>query len=350
MSRKRICYVTTSYALFLYLIKFGYNTEDIFIFTGSFPKDISKNLDHTTLPLINFADGPLFAPLDSIKGVGKNIVGYGKYFYGYLKLKTLLFRKTFRKEVSVYGHAHHTFSYMFYVNEDSYIIEDGVENYVKEIKETHKINPIIDGFLHLCGVYFLSQNEGFGTHKNIKKIYLTKEHNNQLIKDKVEVIDIANCWNSKTKKEKEDILKIFNINYDDVLKLEEDSVLLLTEPFYEENYLTYEEEIKIYKDIINHFPDRKIIIKPHPMDYKDYSKIFPDIPILEKSFPIELLNLIGYEPKTVASIICTALLNFKNSEIYVYDGELNSEYLNESRDVLNKMLKESRWKNGNSWK
>lgn len=341
MSRKRICLVTTPYALFLYFLKFGYNPDDIYIFTAAFPKNVSKNLKHISLPWVYFAKGPLFAPLNSIKGIAKNISGYVKYFYGYLKLRILLFAKTFRKEVSVYGHAHNTFSYMFYENEDVYLIEDGVQNYVVEIEETHKINPIIDFILHVCGIYFLSIKEAHGTHKNHKKVYLTKEFEHPLLKDKIEVIDIEECWNLKTEQEKEDILKIFNIDYHETQKMDEDVVLLLTEPFSEENYMTFDEEIRIYKDIIDKFTDKQVIIKPHPQDKKDYTKIFPDLMVLEKSFPIELLSLIGYNPKIVASTISTALLNFNDCEIYVYDGEIKSDYLNRSRDTLNKMLKEA---------
>lgn len=332
--------VTTSYALFLYLIRFGYNPEDIFIFTAAFPKNVSKNLKHISLPWVYFAKGPLFAPLNSIRGIAKNVSGYAKYFYGYLKLRILLFIKTFNKKVSVYGHAHNTFSYMFYENEDVYLIEDGVQNYVVDIEETHKINPIIDSVLHFFGIYFISIKEAHGTHKNHKKVYLTKEFHHPLIEDKIEIIDIEKCWNSKSDREREEILRIFNIDYNDILNLDEDVVLLLTEPFYEEKYMTFDEEIKIYRDIIDRFDDKKVIIKPHPHDLKDYSQIFPEATVLEKSFPIELLNLIGYRPNIVASAICTALLNFNECEIYVYDGDLHSEYLDRSRDMLNKMLRE----------
>ena len=49
--------VHTSYSFLLYLLKFGYNEEDLFIFTHLFPKDISKNVNHIQMPKVMLIDG-----------------------------------------------------------------------------------------------------------------------------------------------------------------------------------------------------------------------------------------------------------------------------------------------------
>ncbi len=65
------------------------------------------------------------------------------------------------------------------------------------------------------------------------------------------------------------ILKIFNFS-----NLENIDVLLITQAFSEDNLMDLNEEMRIYSEIVEKYPN--IIIKPHPREIKDYSKIFPD--------------------------------------------------------------------------
>lgn len=334
---KNICLVTTVYSFFLYLLIKGYNEDDIFIFTAWFPKEVSKNIPHIKTPPVGFTYGAKMYSTDSIKGILLNILGYCRYFYGYIKLRILLFIKTFNKNVSVYGHAQSPFSFMFYENEDSNIIEDGLMNYSPDICETHKINPIIDKFLHICGIYFLNANEALGSHKNIKKVYLTQEFNHPLIKDKVEVIDMEKRWNDLTSEEQKEILNIFNVNLEKI-NFDSETALILTQPLTQDNLATLEDELKIYDEFINEFKNYTIIIKPHPRDEKNYNEIYPNIEVIDKYFPIELLTLININPTVVCSAVSTALLNFKESEIYVYKGELKNERMKNARKELLKLI------------
>lgn len=332
--KRNICLVNTTYSLFLYFLINGYNEKDIFIFTFLMPKEISKNIKHIQLPHVFFIDGPKMAPLNSINGIMENITGYCRYFYGYLKLRIILFIKTFNKDVYVYGHAQTPFSYMFYENENSNIIEDGLMNYTHPILETHKINPIIDKILHLCGCYILRADEGLGSHEKIKNVYLTQKNNHPLIIDKVKIIEMEKCWNELSENQKTKILNIFNIK--PTLNDFNNTVLILTQPLSDSDLMTFNEEIEIYTKLINKFENYTPIIKPHPRDKKNYNEIFKDIEILDKNFPIELLNLIGFNPTIVCSVVSTALLNFKKSEIYIYEGELKNKELDKSRtDLLN---------------
>ena len=334
-----VCLVNTTYSLFLYFLINGYNEKDIFIFTFLMPKDISKNIKHIQLPPVAFVDGAKMAPINSIGGIIENIIGYCRYFYGYLKLRILLFLKTFNKEVEIYGHAQTPFSYMFYENENSNIIEDGLMNYNRPIIETHKINPIIDKILHIFGIYFLNANEGLGSHKNIKNVYLTKEFDHPLLKGKIKHINMKKCWNRFSNDKKIEILNIFNIS--DFNDYEGKTVLILTQALSAQEFMTFDEEIKIYEEMINRFKDYTPIIKPHPRDETDYRKLFEGVEILNKSFPIELLNLIGFEPTIACSVVSTALLNFEKSKIYVYDGYIEDERINESRKDLIKLINEN---------
>lgn len=336
---KNICLVTTVYSFFLYLLIKGYNEDDIFIFTAWFPKEVSKNIKHIQMPPVAFK-GKKFAELNSLSGIYKNIIGFFGYFYGYLKLRILLFIKTFNCDIEVYGHAQTPFSYIFFEN-TSNIIEDGVENYTAEICETHKINRLLDAFLHVCGIYYLNINECYGSHKNVKNVYLTNEFTHPLLKDKVKVIDIKKLWNNKSEADKKKILEIFNVNIEGI-DFNKKTALLLTEPLSEGHLisLTKEEEIDIYREMIEKFKDYQVIIKPHPRDTKDFEKIFPNMKIIDKSFPVEILTMININPTVVCSIVSTALYNFEKSKIYVYDGELTDEYILNSQKELLKIIKE----------
>ena len=339
-NKKNICLVTTVYSFFLYLLIKGYNEDDIYIFTAWFPREVSKNVKHIQLPPVQFK-GKKFAELNSISGIWENIIGFIRYFYGYLKLRILLFIKTYNCDVEVYGHVQTPFSYIFFENENSNIIEDGLGNYKDEICETHKINPIIDKFLHICGIYFLRTCECYGTHKNIKNIYLTNKNEHPLIKDKVKRIDIKKLWNNLTAEEQTELLNLFNVNAPEI-NFNGKTALILTQPLCESSLIdiSLEDEIKIYNDMIKRFDDYNIIIKPHPRDTKDFKKIFPNVTILNRSFPIELLDLINIKPTVICSVVSNALLNFEDSEIYVYQGEIKDKYLVELRTELINLIKE----------
>lgn len=338
-NKKNICLVTTIYSFFLYLLIKGYNEEDIYIFTAWFPNAISKNVKHIQMPPVIFR-GKKFAELNSISGVFKNIIGFFRYFYGYFKLRILLFIKTFNCDVEVYGHAQTPFSYIFYENKNSNIIEDGLENYVSKICKTHQINPIIDFILHICGIYFLNQCECYGTHKYIKNVYLTNNLDNPLIKDKIKIIDIYNLWHNLPKDKQNKILQIFNINMNN-LNFKKELVIILTQPLSEaEVSISLDEELSIYNNMIEKFKDKNVIIKPHPRDLKNYPEIFPHVEVIDRFFPIELLSLIGIKPDVVCSISSTALLNFKESQLYVYEGKLSNPILEGYRKELIKLINE----------
>lgn len=336
--KKRICFAITCYSLFLYYLINGVNDDDIIICNYNVPNEIKQNIKNISLPKISFVDGPKMAPLNSIHGIIENITGYIKYFYGYLKLRTLLFIKCFNKDVEVWGQTHSPFAYMFYTYENAYMIEDGLLNYHWEPLKTHEINPILDFLLHICGIYFLNIRETLGTHKNIKKIYLTQECVFENIKDKVINIDIHQLWNEKNIEEQEEILKIFNVNKEDLKKINKDYKLLLTQPYAEYKEISIEEEIGIYKELLGNYD--KLVIKPHPNDKKDYTKIFPNAIIIKKEFPIELMELIGIQINDVYTINSTAAFNFKNSNIHVFTGKSSSKTINDGNEVIISLLKE----------
>ena len=321
----------TVYTLLLYYLICGIDENDIFIMSGGIPKEIRKNIKHIYFPHFRHDDIP---DSNLILIIFKRLQIIAKRAYGIIKLRIMLFFKTRNYDVEVYGQGHLNFSFPLYEYENSYIIEDGLGNYMDLAEPDYSQSKLLRFF----GFYTNDLNEGFGTHKNIKKVYLTKNEVPKIIKNKVEIINMQKIWQGLSENEKNKILDIFNINLDEI-DLNGESVLILTEPLTEENFITIEDEIAIYNDMIEKFNEKNIIIKPHPRDSKNYYKIFPDTKIIDKYFPIELLSLIGIEPSIACSMVSTALLNFKKSKIYVYNGELKNEILINGRENLINLIK-----------
>lgn len=335
MSNKkvRICVVDTAYSIFLYFLKFGYNPNDIFVFSDGVPKKIRDKIDHIYFPGIK-----LIHNKDSLfLWFYKNSLNALKQVYGILKLRTLLFFKTHGKVVEVYGQGHLTFSYPLYEFENSNLIEDGIGNYL-ELKQPSKINPILNKFANFFGIHVFNLREGFGTHQNIKKIYLTKDDVPIEIKDKVEVINMDELWDLKSAEEKHKILEIFNL--ENISEFGDNLVLLLTEPFWERDLLSFDEEINIYREFVNKYPN--IIIKTHPREEKNYLEIFPNVKVIDVPFPVELLKYVGIKIEKIVTICSTAALNFSHEcNIEIYDKKTSSNYINNAIEVLKETLENS---------
>lgn len=303
---KRICTVDTVYSLFLYFLIKGVSDDDLFIFSSGVPEDVRKNINHV------------------IKFAVMNLGVCFRQLYGILKLRLLML--FVGDDVEIYGHGHTQFSYMFYEYENAYIIEDGLANYRKL-----ESNFISNRLLNFLGLYIKGSKSGYGTHENIKKVYLTYECFCD-VSSKAEIIDLNALWENLSLEDHLKILKIFNFS-----NLENIDVLLITQAFSEDNLMDLNEEMRIYFEIVEKYPN--IIIKPHPREIKDYSKIFPDNTVLDKHFPVELLVLMGIKIEKTVTISSTAVLHFPASEIETYWGDINSSHVEKSREALECLIK-----------
>lgn len=331
---KRICVVDTAFSLLYYFLLFGVNEEDIIIMSDYIPKPIRDNINHIYFPFNRLY------PYDSIKHILIDLWLFIRLAYEILKLRIILHFKTKDYSVKAYGHGHLLYSFPVYEYSDNGIIEDGIGNYAElpEFKEFSPIPKFI--FNKIFGKYIRRPMDGFGTHPNIKRIYLTKNQGYvDRIKDKVITNGLDELIYSLDKNQKDKILKIFNA--DTVFNsINKNDILLLTEPFTECRELTIEEEMDIYKDIISKYNPNQIIIKPHPGERKDYSKYFPDVRVITTPFPLELFNLMEVKFKKIITIHSSAALNFKDVEVEFYDGEINNEHVNKQRKQVQKQYQE----------
>lgn len=234
---KRICTVDTVYSLFLYFLINGVSDDDLFIFSSGVPEDVRKNINHVYFPASRFkfnADDNL------IKFAVMNLGVCFRQLYGILKLRLLML--FVGDDVEIYGHGHTQFSYMFYEYENAYIIEDGLANYRKL-----ESNFISNRLLNFLGLYIKGSKSGYGTHENIKKVYLTYEGFCD-VSSKAEIIDLNALWENLSL---EDHLKILIFNFSN---LENIDVLLITQAFSEDNLMDLNEEMRIYSEIVEKYP------------------------------------------------------------------------------------------------
>lgn len=310
--KKNIVYVDTIYPLLIYLVLGISNSHDLYIFGEEIPKEICNKFKNN------------YRIIYKIKYKIKL-----EQYYKYYKIKKILEKilNNYTKFNNLYLQDHLRYS-NFFINEiggNNFILEDGIMNYsidkkkiLQEITERKLIKKIREKLLFGKDFIFLS----LGLSEKITKIYLTGILPvPEIIKDKVEIIDIETKWNLLSIEKKKEILDIFDINLEKLenLKNEKEKILLITQPLSEDNIISEEEKIDIYSNLLKERDIKKIYIKPHPREKTDYTKVFQNIEvvIIEKEFPIEIFILLNMEFKKVITLFSTAALNFKNK----YDVE-----------------------------
>ena len=113
------------------------------------------------------------------------------------------------------------------------------------------------------------------------------------------------------------------------------SVLLITQPHSEDDIMSEESKIKLYKKIYNEFGDDKfLIIKPHPRERTDYRIYFDNAVVLDPVFPLEVLNGVLTEkiPKGI-TLYSSSLYNcnFIDEKLFLgidYDPDVKKVYSN----------------------
>ena len=220
---------------------------------------------------------------------------------------------------------------------DCYLIEDGLGTYkLREEKKKLQIKRIRDKILKRYSIYY----ENPILSNKIKKVYLTgiAEIPN-LIKDKVEIINLKEKWEQLSFEEQEEILRIFDLKNSDLIKWQklENRILLITQPLSEDGIISEKEKIEIYKEIVEKNKSESIMIKSHPREKTNYKNIFPNMELIEGKFPLEILILLGINFKEVITIFSTAALNFKGITNVNFIGTENNEHLKEKVGEIKKV-------------
>lgn len=297
-------YLESRYTLFISLIYFYKIKNDIFYFIND---NMEKNLNLRIIKCI------------ILKKIEKKdfLYSYRKWRESHKLLKII---KNFEE---IYLQDHITYSQFFLNNFKGKIslLEDGSLNYNIKLIETEanrKIKKIkINKYFRKCIIEKRKKEyKIYGLSEKISKIYLTGVLPiPNLIKDKVEIINIKEIWSNLSQEAKKEILEVFNMDIKkfQILKEDDRKILLLTQPLSEDKIIIEEEKIKIYREIIEKQNGRKIYIKAHPREKTNYKEVFKNfnIEVIENTFPIELFLLLNIKFDKVITLFSTGALNFK---------------------------------------
>lgn len=303
---EKFFYIDTLYSLFICLLLENDLDKNFYFFSGKFSRIVMKNLRNKII-------------IKEIKVL--KIITYltGAIFFRIIRL--LFYKKT--KNKRFYIHDGTEFSQYFLNNFDSnfIVIEDGTANYsikdLEKFQERAKRRVNFSKKIKRNFVYGIKKiYPPLGVSEKVEKIILTGILPiPEVIKSKVEIINIEEKWNSLTKEKQREILSIFNIEIEEleVLKNSINKVLLLTQPLSEDGIMSEEEKISIYKNILQERNIKEVYIKIHPRERTDYIKELQNIKvhIIKKDFPVEILFLLNVNFSKVITLFSTAALNFK---------------------------------------
>lgn len=317
---KEFCYVDTVYSLFLYLLIKNKDINETFYFFGQgIPEKIQKFFkNYYYLYKLNKR---------------KNKIMYYIEMYKYYKniLKILQENNFFNKKIYLQDHLESS-SFFLENMQECILIEDGLVNYdvniLRKINSTSSKIKYNKFFEEKIIKKINKKYKKFGLSEEIKKIYLTELASiPKEIRNKVEIINLKELWNKKTKVEKEKILDIFGFDNKIIERLKNKKEILYTQPLSEDKIITEEEKIEIYSKIIEKYKKETLVIKQHPREKTDYKKIFTNIEVLNQSFPAELFNLLGIKFEKAITLFSTAALSDKNIKIDFYGTEIHPKIL-----------------------
>ena len=309
---KNICITDSLYSLLIFmLISENKISETFFVFGNSINinKEIFKN-NSITLEKENAS-----SKFDSMK----------KRMKMYHFIKDLVKRNNL-EGLTVYGGDHLTGAGYFIKNHEFHVIEDGIINYysMPEVdKQIERESFFLKTFKYATYLYY-----PYGFSKNITKIYLTKEAENvpERLKNKIETISLKNLWDNLAKEKKEEILYVFGLNKNLLEELSQKENILLTQPFSEDNVVSENEKIEIYRNIMKNYDESCTVIKTHPREKTDYSAVFLKAVILDKPFPFELFSLMDSNFKRAITVFSTSVMNLgDNVQIDFYGSKINEK-------------------------
>ncbi len=298
-------YVKSKYTFLLSLIKFYNKKEKVVYFLEEIDIDGLNLANLNVIILNNFKKGNYLLKKYKKWEISNNLL------------------KKLNEIEEIYLQDHITYSQFFLNNfiRKIYLLEEGILNYNDNIlknefeKKIEKVR-IFHNIKKSIIEKIKKDYKRFGLSEKIEKIYLTGLLPiPNLIKDKVEIININELWNNLSQKGKKEILDVFNIEIEKIQIFDKDDKknLLLTQPLSEDKIITEKEKIEIYREIIEKQNVRKIYIKAHPREKTNYKEVFKNfnIEVIENTFPIELFLLLNIKFDKVITLFSTGALNFK---------------------------------------
>jgi hypothetical protein len=131
-----------------------------------------------------------------------------------------------------------------------------------------------------------------------------------MTQNNIQIISTYQLWQKSSLEKQEKILSIFSLTAEDIKNIQTKEYILLTQRMSEDNIMTENDKINIYREMIKDIDANKLVIKPHPRETTDYTIYFPDIYVFTKKIPIQILDMVGVRFKKAYTVCSTAALTF----------------------------------------
>jgi Alpha-2,8-polysialyltransferase (POLYST) len=197
--------------------------------------------------------------------------------------------------------------YLYRKSKKVVFIEDGANLYA--YPKPSQLNLLIKKYVYGVSIDF------FRDEKLEEILVQFPEKYPKHLKDKLRELNVANLFRNLNQTEKESIINIF-LSKEEVSNLLElntkDSVIVLTQPLSEDGFVTEEEKLKLYRNIVDlHSQKYTVLIKKHPRERTNYG--FENIIELNGSFPSEIFTMLGIKFKKAIGI-CTSAVTYIDAD------------------------------------
>lgn len=214
-------------------------------------------------------------------------------------------------KIRYYGVDHLKYSQNILRKHKFELLEDGTLNYFKN-NSFPSYSPKQKKILNfLYGNQFSQKTEYAGDESTCSKIHLTGLL--PLPNDypqKVEIESLLDLWNRCNSEKKTYINEIYKLDLASLQKLKVCNKILMTRPFSEDNVMSENEKIELYKRFIRKIGCDGLLIKKHPRERTDYSQFFPNVVVMNQSVPMQLLTFNGIKFEEAYAICTTSILDF----------------------------------------
>lgn len=149
------------------------------------------------------------------------------------------------------------------------------------------------------------------TSSMVTDIYTSSPVEKTYLQDKVHhVIDLQKAWDESSQEKKALILSIFDISQEFLSQIQTKKIILLTQAFSDDHFVTEEEQVEIYRKILSNYKEEDVVIKPHPRDKIDYCKYFPKVMYFDKTVAMQFLAILGVKFDRVVTVSSSSALSF----------------------------------------
>ena len=157
---------------------------------------------------------------------------------------------------------------------------------------------------------------------------------------KLHVHSWQELWDKSSKEKQQYIYKIFGISQKDIEMLQKKKIILLTQAFSDDKMMTENEQIELYRKILQNYSAEEVVIKPHPRDFINYKEAFPHVMYFDKVVPMQILKVWGADFDVIATVTSSSALTFGiDKQIdwygsYMHPGIIKNEGLRTLEDAI----------------